>query len=111
MRKIAFMFPGQGSQAVGMGQDFYEHYPSIQKLYQEAKEVLGKDIQEMMFHGPKEVLTETENTQPALVLASMAVFSLLKQEGVYPDMTVGHSLGEYSALLQQDLYNYTMPYH
>ncbi|TXL67648.1 ACP S-malonyltransferase [Cerasibacillus terrae] len=99
MRKIAFMFPGQGSQAVGMGQDFYEHYPSIQKLYQEAKEVLGKDIQEMMFHGPKEVLTETENTQPALVLASMAVFSLLKQEGVYPDMTVGHSLGEYSALV------------
>ncbi|GIO21933.1 ACP S-malonyltransferase [Oceanobacillus sp. J11TS1] len=99
MKRIAFMFPGQGSQAVGMGKDLYDAYPAIQKLYQEANEVLGMDLQTLMFEGPKETLTETENTQPALLLSSVAVSHLLEENGIQPSMVVGHSLGEYSALV------------
>lgn len=99
MKQIACMFPGQGSQTVGMGQALYDLYPEIKALYETAKDVLKKDIQEIMFNGPKEVLTETENTQPALLLTSTAVYTLLQKENITPKMVVGHSLGEYSALV------------
>ncbi|MFD1387968.1 ACP S-malonyltransferase [Oceanobacillus oncorhynchi subsp. oncorhynchi] len=99
MKRIAFMFPGQGSQAVGMGKDLYNAYPQVQALYKEANEVLDMDIQTLMFEGPKETLTETENTQPALLLSSVAVTKLLEENGIQPSMVVGHSLGEYSALV------------
>lgn len=99
MKRIACMFPGQGSQVVGMGKEFYDHHPEIQDLYRLANEVLEKDLQHIMFNGPQEVLTETENAQPALLLSSIAAFTLLKKEGVVPAMVVGHSLGEYSALV------------
>lgn len=99
MKQIACMFPGQGSQTVGMGQALYDLYPEIKALYETAKDVLKKDIQEIMFNGPKEVLTETENTQPALLLTSTAVYTLLQKENIAPKMVVGHSLGEYSALV------------
>src|SRR5690625_788474 len=99
MKRIAFMFPGQGSQVVGMGQQLYERYPEIQTLYKTANEVLEKDLQQIMFNGPQELLTETENTQPALLLSSAAVFTLLEKENITPTMVVGHSLGEYSALV------------
>ena len=98
MKKIAFMFPGQGSQVVGMGQDFYED-ETIKSLYDEANQALGKDITSLMFDGPVEELTETENAQPALLLSSIAAYTLLEAEGIKPVMTVGHSLGEYSALV------------
>ena len=98
MKKIAFMFPGQGSQVVGMGQDFYEN-ETIKSLYEEANQALGKDITSLMFDGPVEELTETENAQPALLLSSIAAYTLLEAEGIKPVMTVGHSLGEYSALV------------
>jgi len=98
MKKIAFMFPGQGSQVVGMGQDFYED-ETIKSLYEEANQALGKDITSLMFNGPVEELTETENAQPALLLSSIAAYTLLEAEGIKPVMTVGHSLGEYSALV------------
>lgn len=98
MKKIAFMFPGQGSQAVGMGKDFYEK-EQIKVLYDQANQVLGKDITKLMFEGPTEELTETENAQPALLLSSIAAYTLLEQAGIKPIMTVGHSLGEYSALV------------
>lgn len=99
MKRIACMFPGQGSQVVGMGQELYEQYPEIQQLYHKANEVLNKDLQDIMFNGPQAVLTETENTQPALLLTSTAVYALLQKENITPTMVVGHSLGEYSALV------------
>lgn len=93
------MFPGQGSQTVGMGNELYEEYDEIKQLYETANEVLNKDLQQIMFEGPQEVLTETENTQPALLLSSTAVYTLLQKENIRPTMVVGHSLGEYSALV------------
>lgn len=99
MKRIAFMFPGQGSQTVRMGKELYEKYDQIKKLYETAKEVLNQNITDIMFNGPQETLTETENAQPALLLSSIAVFSLLQEENISPVMAVGHSLGEYSALV------------
>ncbi|WP_373895986.1 ACP S-malonyltransferase [Virgibacillus natechei] len=99
MKRVAFMFPGQGSQAVGMGKVFYDSCPDIQELYQEANQALDKNITKLMFEGPKEELTETENAQPALLLSSIAIHTLLLKEQIQPVMTVGHSLGEYSALV------------
>lgn len=93
------MFPGQGSQTVGMGSELYNEFEEIQELYKRANEVLHKDLQAIMFEGPQDVLTETENTQPALLLSSTAVYTLLQKENITPTMVVGHSLGEYSALV------------
>ncbi|MFD2044068.1 ACP S-malonyltransferase [Ornithinibacillus salinisoli] len=99
MKRVAFMFPGQGSQAVGMGKEIYDQFSAVQTLYEQANGVLGTDLKSLMFEGPKEVLTETENAQPALLLSSIAIQSLLNEEGIKPVMTIGHSLGEYSALV------------
>ena len=99
MKRVAFMFPGQGSQAVGMGKEFYDAYPQVKELYDQANNLLNKDIKEIIFSGPEETLTETENTQPALLLTSIAIHQILLTEGVQPVMTLGHSLGEYSALV------------
>ncbi|WP_188454424.1 ACP S-malonyltransferase [Virgibacillus oceani] len=99
MKRVAFMFPGQGSQAVGMGKAFYDNYPDVKELYQEADKLLDFSLTNLMFDGPKEKLTETENAQPALLLSSIAVHTLLLKEQIQPVMAVGHSLGEYSALV------------
>ncbi|MFD1038021.1 ACP S-malonyltransferase [Virgibacillus byunsanensis] len=99
MKRVAFMFPGQGSQTVGMGKSFYDNYPEIQEMFHNADELLDEKISEIMFNGPQEKLTETEHAQPALLLSSIAVHTLLLKEEIIPVMAVGHSLGEYSALV------------
>ncbi|WBX79602.1 ACP S-malonyltransferase [Virgibacillus salarius] len=99
MKQVAFMFPEQGSQTVGMGRELYEASPKIQKLFDDADQILQKNLTKIMFEGPKEELTETENAQPALLLTSIALHTMLLDMEVQPVMTVGHSLGEYSALV------------
>ena len=97
--KRVFMFPGQGSQKVGMVQDLFENYDSVKALIKEADETLGFSISKMMFEGPDTELMKTEFTQPAILTASVAVWQVLKEHGLTPDIAAGHSLGEYSALV------------
>lgn len=97
--KIAFLFPGQGSQKVGMVHDLYEKYDSVKSLIHEADDTLGFSISKMMFEGPDAELMKTEFTQPAILTASVAVWQVLKENGIEADIAAGHSLGEYSALV------------
>lgn len=97
--KIAFLFPGQGSQKVGMVHDLFEKYDSVKSLIHEADDTLGFSISKMMFEGPDSELMKTEFTQPAILTASVACWTVLKEHGISPDIAAGHSLGEYSALV------------
>ncbi|SFT74671.1 [acyl-carrier-protein] S-malonyltransferase [Selenomonas sp. GACV-9] len=99
MNKLAFVFPGQGAQAVGMGKDFCQQYDVAKKLFQQADEALGYSIKDMCFEGPAEDLKLTANTQPAILTMSVIANEILKEHGIQPDVTGGHSLGEYSALV------------
>jgi len=97
--KIAFVFPGQGAQAVGMGKDAYESSPVAKATYDRADEALGYSISKLSFEGPEEELRQTANTQPALLATSVALLEMYKERGLKPDYVAGHSLGEYSALV------------
>lgn len=99
MGKIAFVFPGQGSQVVGMARDVYEAVPAARQLFEKADERLGFSLQSLVFEGPESELKQTSNTQPALLTASVALYEAFKASGVAPDYVAGHSLGEYSALV------------
>ncbi len=99
MGKIAFVFPGQGAQAVGMGKDAYESSPVAKATYDRADEALGYSISKLSFEGPEEELRQTANTQPALLATSVALLEMYKERGLKPDYVAGHSLGEYSALV------------
>lgn len=99
MKKVAILFPGQGSQYVGMGKGFYEKYPVARNIFKEANEVLGFDLTKLCFEGDLEELTRTENAQPAILTVSVALFECYRQEiGRDPQFSAGHSLGEISAL-------------
>ncbi|MEC1432319.1 ACP S-malonyltransferase [Bacillus subtilis] len=99
MSKIAFLFPGQGSQFIGMGKELYEQVPAAKRLFDEADETLETKLSSLIFEGDAEELTLTYNAQPALLTTSIVVLEKFKESGITPDFTAGHSLGEYSALV------------
>lgn len=99
MNAIALVFPGQGSQWVGMGRDFWAQVPEARRLFEKGSEALGTDLARLCFEGPEDLLTLTANAQPAIMAVSMAAFAALQREGVTFSYVAGHSLGEYSALV------------
>jgi [acyl-carrier-protein] S-malonyltransferase len=96
---IAFLFPGQGSQYVGMGKKLAETYPEARLVLEQADDVLDFPLSQLCFEGPEEILKQTQNTQPALLAVSFAAYKVLENLGYRPAMVAGHSLGEYSALV------------
>jgi [acyl-carrier-protein] S-malonyltransferase len=99
MGKLAFIFPGQGSQAVGMGKDLHGAFPEARAVFDEVDAALGEALSRLCFEGPEEKLKLTANTQPSILTVSVAAAVVLASRGVLPDLVAGHSLGEYSALV------------
>jgi [acyl-carrier-protein] S-malonyltransferase len=99
LSKVAFLFPGQGSQYAGMGKSLAESYPVARQTFEQADAALGFPLSKLCFEGPDETLRLTENTQPALLAASIAAWQVARELGLQPNYVAGHSLGEYSALV------------
>lgn len=98
MKEWVFLFPGQGSQYIGMGRDFFENYAEVRELFSIAGDILEMDVAKLCFEGPEEVLVLTENVQPAITVVNLACLTVLHLHEIYPVAAAGHSLGEYSAL-------------
>ena len=99
MSRTAFIFPGQGAQFVGMGQEFYKNFPLAKSLYDSADKILGFSVTSVSFEGPEEELKQTRITQPAIFTLSVIIAKLLQEKGIFPQLAAGHSLGEYAALV------------
>jgi len=99
LTKVAFIFPGQGSQYPGMGKELFDEFVIARRAFEEADQSLGFPLSQLCFSGPEEVLKQTENTQPAILAVSVAAFRILSSQGFQADYVAGHSLGEYSALV------------
>ncbi len=104
--KIGFLFPGQGSQTLGMGKDLYDQYEEAKKVYDRVSEITGIDIKKISFEGPEEVLNETKNTQLAILTESLAILEVLKKNNIVSDMSAGLSLGEYTALIEDNIFDF-----
>lgn len=105
MKKIAFVFPGQGSQKVGMGQDLYEEYDFVREIFTMAEDAAQTNLTRLCFEGPLEDLTSTINVQPAITAVNLACYKAIINAGIIPEITAGHSLGEFSALVAADVVN------
>jgi [acyl-carrier-protein] S-malonyltransferase len=103
MKHIAFLFPGQGSQSVGMGYDLHQEYDVVREIFDMAEDLTKVHLRRLCFKGPMEVLTQTVNLQPALTAVNLSFLAVLRKEGVTADVSAGHSLGEYSALVAADV--------
>ena len=106
MGKIAFIFPGQGSQTAGMGRTLAEADQSVMAIFDKADEKLNLPLSKLIFEGPQEELTLTTNAQPALLTTSIAILEFFKQSGIQPDYVAGHSLGEYTALVAAGAFSF-----
>lgn len=106
MSKLAFVFPGQGSQAVGMGKEFADNDESCKQFMQQADSALGFELSRLILEGPQEELTLTYNAQPALLTVGAMIASRLEREGIVPDYSAGHSLGEYTALVESKVLSF-----
>lgn len=105
--KIGFLFPGQGAQEVGMGKELYEKYEEVRNVYDKVQEITGIDVKQLSFEGPEEVLNETKNTQLAVLTESLAILEVLKKYNIVAEKSAGLSLGEYTALIEDGVFEFS----
>lgn len=103
MKNVAFVFPGQGAQYVGMGKDFVDHFRIAKEIFRESSDAIHLDVEKLCFEGPENELMKTENTQPAILTTSVAILKVLENEGFDCSMTAGLSLGEYTSLVKSNV--------